>query len=89
MFFQHPALLLRLRHTQAQSELDLKGRLHNVQGAFAVEPLRHGAVRGRNVALVDDVMTSGASLFSAAQALRQAGAARITGLVLARTDEPH
>jgi len=70
-----PALLLRVRHTQAQSELDLKGRLSNVQGAFAVEPLRHGALRGKTVALVDDVMTSGASLFSAAQALRQAGAA--------------
>ena len=84
-----PALLLRLRHTQAQSELDLKGRLRNVRGAFAVEPLRHGDLRGKAVALVDDVMTSGASLFSAAQALRQAGAACVTGLVLARTDEPH
>jgi ComF family protein len=82
-------LLLRVRHTQAQSELDLKGRLHNVQGAFAVEPLRHADVRGRKVVLVDDVMTSGASLFTAAQALRLAGAARVTGLVLARTDEPH
>jgi len=84
-----PALLLRVRHTQAQSALDLKGRLRNVQGAFAVEPLRFADLRGKNVGLVDDVMTSGASLFSAAQALRQAGAARVTGLVLARTDEPH
>lgn len=84
-----PALLLRVRHTQAQSGLDLKERLRNVQGAFAVEPLRQAAVRGRHIALVDDVMTSGASLFSAAQALRLAGAARVTALVLARTDEPH
>lgn len=83
-----PALLLRVRHTQAQSELDLKARLRNVQGAFAVEPLRHGTLRGKHVALVDDVMTSGASLSAAAQALRLAGAARVTGLVLARTDEP-
>jgi predicted amidophosphoribosyltransferase len=80
--------LLRVRHTQAQSELDLKGRLRNVQGAFAVEPLRHSAIRGKRVALVDDVMTSGASLFAAALALREAGAACVTGLVLARTDEP-
>jgi predicted amidophosphoribosyltransferase len=36
---------------------------------------------------VDDVMTSGASLFSAALAVRQAGAAGVTGLVLARTDD--
>ncbi|MDP3761552.1 MAG: ComF family protein [Ramlibacter sp.] len=84
-----PGLLLRVRHTRAQSELDLKARLRNVQGAFAVEPLRHSAIRGKRVALVDDVMTSGASLFAAAQALREAGAARVTGLVLARTDEPH
>jgi ComF family protein len=83
-----PGLLLRVRHTKAQSELDLKERLRNVQGAFAVEPLRHAAVRGTKVVLVDDVMTSGASLFAAARALREAGAAGVTGLVLARTDEP-
>jgi len=82
-------LLLRLRHTTPQMELDLKRRLDNVRGAFAVEPLRAGKLRGARVALVDDVMTSGASLFAAAQVLREAGAARITGLVLARTDEPH
>jgi predicted amidophosphoribosyltransferase len=45
-------------------------------------------VRDRDVVLVDDVMTSGASLFTAAQALREAGARRITALVLARTGEP-
>ena len=82
-----PDLLLRLRHTAAQAELGLTARLRNVKGAFAVEPLRVAEVRGRRVVLVDDVMTSGASLFSAAQALRQAGAAHITGLVLARTEE--
>jgi ComF family protein len=80
-------LLLRVRHTLAQSELDLQARLKNVQGAFAVEPLAAARLRGRKVVLVDDVMTSGASLFTAAQALRQAGAAHVTGLVLARTDD--
>ena len=83
------SLLLRLRHTQAQTALDRKARMGNVQGAFAVEPLRAARVRGRRVVLVDDVMTSGASLFSAGEALRQAGARSITGLVLARTDAPH
>lgn len=82
-------LLLRVRHTRAQSELDRKARLQNVQGAFAVEPLRQAAVRGKRVALVDDVMTSGASLFAASHALREAGATSVTGLVLARTDEPN
>ncbi|HWP12624.1 MAG TPA: ComF family protein [Ramlibacter sp.] len=78
-------LLLRIRHTAAQTALDRDDRLGNVKGAFAVDPQMDSKLRGRRVVLVDDVMTSGASLFTAAQALRQAGAAWITGLVLART----
>jgi ComF family protein len=81
-----PHLLLRLRHTAAQTALDRRDRLANVRGAFAVDPRMHAKLGGRRVVLVDDVMTSGASLFTAAQALRQAGAARITALVLARTE---
>ena len=81
-------LLLRVRNTPSQAELGLAARLRNVGGAFAVEPLLAAQVRGQRIVLVDDVMTSGASLFAAAGALRQAGAAHITGLVLARTDEP-
>lgn len=80
-------LLLRLRDTAAQATLDLKQRQANVRNAFGVEPLRAGEVRGRSVLLVDDVMTSGASLHAAATALRQAGAARVSAVVLARTDE--
>jgi ComF family protein len=81
-------LLLRIRHTPAQSALDRKSRIANMKGAFALEPLHAADVRGRHVAIVDDVMTSGASMFAAAQALREGGAARVTGIVLARTDEP-
>jgi len=79
-------LLLRIRHTPPQSSLKRAGRLHNVRAAFALDPLRGEAVRNKRVVLLDDVMTSGASLFAAAQVLRQAGAAHITGLVLARTE---
>ena len=43
-------------------------------------------MRGQRVVLVDDVMTTGASLYEAARALRAAGTAHITGLVLARTE---
>jgi predicted amidophosphoribosyltransferase len=50
--------------------------------------LRAQQLRGRDIVLVDDVMTSGASIFTAAQVLRDAGARRVTALVLARTDEP-
>lgn len=84
-----PRLLLRLRETAAQATLDRAARRANVRGAFGVEPLRQQEVRGKAVLLVDDVMTSGASLHAAAAALRQAGALRVAALVLARTDEPH
>lgn len=80
-----PGLLLRIRHTPAQSSLKRAQRLRNVRAAFAVEPLQQSQLQNKRVVLVDDVMTSGASLFAAAQALRAAGAAHITGLVLART----
>ncbi len=78
-------LLLRIRDTPAQTALGVAERARNVRGAFAVEPLRSATLPGRDVVLVDDVMTSGASLFAAAETLRTAGAARITALVLART----
>ena len=79
------ALLLRTRHTRPQSELKRSERHDNVKGAFALEPLRATHVAGRRVMLVDDVMTSGASLLAAATALRQAGAAEVSAIVLART----
>ncbi|RYF81191.1 MAG: ComF family protein [Comamonadaceae bacterium] len=78
-------LLLRLRDTPAQAGLSRAQRLLNLRGAFALEPLRAQEVRGLRIVLVDDVMTTGASLSTAAQVLRDAGAAHITALVLART----
>lgn len=81
-------LLLRLRNTRSQAELGLAARRGNVLGAFAVDPLQAAAVRGLRLVLVDDVMTSGASLHAAARALRQAGADSISAIVLARTEEP-
>lgn len=82
-----PRLLLRVRETTAQAALDRAARQRNVAQAFALEPLRPHAVRGRSVVLVDDVMTSGASLHAAARVLREAGAARIGAVVFARTPE--
>jgi ComF family protein len=81
-------LLIRIRDTPTQSALDRKARLSNVKGAFALDPLRAAEVRGKRIVLVDDVMTSGASLHSAARVLHDAGAARVTAVVLARTGEP-
>lgn len=79
-------LLLRIRDTAPQSALNRAQRLRNVRHAFAVEPARAAELSGQRLVLVDDVMTSGASLYAAAAALRQAGAAHVTALVLARAD---
>ncbi|WP_304862376.1 phosphoribosyltransferase family protein [Rhodoferax sp.] len=79
-------LLLRIKDTPPQSSLKRAERLGSVKDAFTVDPLLLNRTRGARLVLVDDVMTSGASLFSAARALRAAGAAHITGIVIARTE---
>ena len=79
-------LLLRIQDTPAQSSLPRRERLANVQHAFAVEPLQRHLLQGKRIVLVDDVMTSGASINAAAQTLKQAGAQYVTALVFARTD---
>jgi len=81
-------LLLRVRATPDQHALGRAERLANLRAAFAVEPLRRHELHGRNVLLVDDVMTTGATLHTAAQVLRDAGAARVAALVLARAEAP-
>jgi len=80
-------LLLRTRHTQAQSQLNRQARLSNLLGAFAMSPLEAGAVRGQHILLIDDVMTSGATLNLVAQVLKQAGAQKVSALVLAKTPD--
>ena len=74
-------LLRRVRATAPQSERDAAARQRNVRGAFAVAMA--GAVP-RHVALVDDVMTTGATLHAAAKALRRAGVERVDAWVCAR-----
>lgn len=81
----HTDLLIRTRHTSPQRAMTREQRLKSLRGAFAVNTLRTSAIRGRRVILVDDVMTTGATLNAAASALRAAGAAHITALVVART----
>lgn len=79
-------LLLRTRDTPSQRTLPRQERLANLEGAFAMDPLRADELRGKRVVLIDDVMTSGASLHTAARVLREAGARHISAVVLARTE---
>ncbi|WP_243050402.1 ComF family protein [Dyella sp. RRB7] len=74
-------LLLRTRATKAQTELGAIARRRNVRGAFAAKP---GVAWPGHVALLDDVMTTGATLAECARVLRRAGVRRIDVWALAR-----
>jgi ComF family protein len=76
--------LQRVRATQAQTTLDAAGRRGNVRRAFACRP---GTLPG-HVVLLDDVMTTGATLGECTRALRRAGVARVDAWVLARAPPP-
>ena len=76
-----PELCERARDTPAQMDLPLTGRAKNVRGAFRCPRL----VAGAKIAVLDDVMTSGATLDEIAGALKRAGAAHVENWVIART----
>lgn len=80
-----PDLLRRTRKTQSLDRLDRVTRETILDGAIAVTPGRRHRIIGRPVLLVDDVMTSGATLSACTHALQMAGAGEVSVLVLART----
>ena len=71
----------RTKHTPPQASLNLKERIQNIKGAFSCQR----NLQNLNIAIVDDVMTTGASLNELAKTLKQAGAAHVECWVMART----
>jgi len=81
--------LKRARATRQQVGLTQAERASNVQGAFRVPIESRAAVRGRRLLLIDDVLTSGATLDTCARILLRAGAANVDVLVFARVVQAH
>ena len=77
-------VLTRARATIAQFDLDRRDRATNVRDAFVVDPRTGIVVRGRWVLLVDDVVTTGATLAACAAALEDAGALGVSAITVAR-----
>ncbi len=76
--------LIRRRATPPQKELSADARRRNVAGAFGLAKGAAARVKDAHIILIDDVLTTGATLSSAARTLRKAGAGRVDALVLAR-----
>ncbi|SEL48101.1 ComF family protein [Nitrosovibrio tenuis] len=76
-----PDVCQRIRDTPSQTVLPWKERERNIRGAFTCE----ADLEGKHIAVLDDVMTTGATLNELAKVLRRRGAARVSGWVVART----
>jgi len=77
-------LLSRSKNTQPQGHLSKKQREENVHKVFSVNPKYATLLKGKSVTLVDDVLTSGATLNACAKALKRAGVKDVYALTLAR-----
>lgn len=80
-----PSLLIRSKRTPSQGHLSREERLQNVKNAFAITPSQTAFLKGKTIALIDDMFTTGATLNGCAQTLLKAGAREIHALTLARS----
>lgn len=81
---EYADILKRIKDTKTQTRLSTEARRKNVYGAFM---LKSGEVEGKNVLLVDDVMTTGATINECARVLKEAGAKEVYSCVAAITPE--
>ena len=81
----YPDFLLKVKQTKSQAELGMKEREKNLKRVFLVNKKYRDLVTNKNVLLVDDVITTGATLESCAKELRRRGAKKITVLTIAKT----
>jgi len=77
------SLLLRKRNTKPQFELKKKERVKNIIGAFELNSRFAVKIKGKTIFLVDDVLTSGATLRECGKVLKKAGAKKVYGMALA------
>lgn len=82
-------VLYRKKHTRRQASLNREERLKNMKDSFSILPFRKEFCKGKNILLIDDVMTSGATLSAATEALLQAGAAKVSIFVIARRQKEY
>ncbi len=79
-----PDSLMRTKRTESQGQFNLRQRADNVRGAFDIRPGAMDRLQGAHVILIDDVLTTGATLEACARTLKKAGARQVDGLCLAR-----
>jgi ComF family protein len=84
----YPKLLLRVRDTTAQTLLHPIERRDNIRQAFTLNLGYEDKIRGRHIGVVDDVMTTGATLHEIAACLKRHGAKQVSNFVFARTPPP-
>ncbi len=78
-------VLYKIKETASQVDIKDRGeRLKNLKGVFSIKPRQVGQVKNKTVFLVDDVSTTGATLFESAKVLKKAGAKEVIGIVVAR-----
>ncbi len=83
--FKHLALLRRLKHGKQQKYLHIDERIENVKGMFGIA--KRYDIAGKNIILVDDLVTTGATVSEAARILYEAGATYVTCVCIAKSDK--